>query len=95
MVGIGQLTLGTLDTSRGSGALKVRLLRDMGLSPHRHYPAADSWPFFVMQPGHRETVRGVSNLSVNDICNGDPQRDGRVDVIVDMGGMCLPLEVGM
>ncbi len=48
-----------------------------------------------MQPGHRETVRGVSNLSVNDICNGDPQRDGRVDVIVDMGGMCLPLEVGM
>jgi len=55
----------------------------------------NSWSFFVMQPGHGETIRGVSDSSMKDICNGDSRRDGGVDVVMDVRGVCLSLEVGV
>ncbi len=55
----------------------------------------NSWSFFVMQPGHGEAIRGVSNLSMKDICNGDPRGDGSVNVVTDAGGVGLSLEVGV
>ena len=54
-----------------------------------------SQSFFVMQPGHGEAIRGVSNLSMKDICNGDPRGDGSVNVVTDAGGVGLSLEVGV
>ena len=56
---------------------------------------ANSWPFFVMQPGHGKAVRGVSDSSMKNICNGDTRGDGGVNVVTNTGGMCLSLEVGV
>ncbi len=71
VVGIRKVAFGAFDTGWGIGALDLGSLRDVRLSSHGHNPTTDSRSFFVMQPGHRETVRRVSNSSMKDICDGD------------------------
>jgi len=93
VVGVRELAFGTFDTSGRSGALEFGPFRDVGLSTHGHYPTTNSWSFFVVQPGHGEAIRGISNSSMKDICNGDARGDGSVDVVMDVRGVCLSLEV--
>jgi len=95
VVGVRKVAFGTSDTGWGVEALNLGFLRDVRLSSHGHNPTTDSRSFFVMQPGHRETVRRVSNSSVKDICDGDSCGDGCVNVVTDTRSMCLPLKVGV
>ncbi|SRR6266702_2366968 len=95
VVGVRKVAFGAFDTGWGVGALNLRFLRDVRLSSHGHNPTTDSRFFFVMQPGHRETVRRVSNSSVKDVCDGDSCGDGCVNVVTDTRSMCLPLKVGV
>src|SRR6266702_3033426 len=93
VVGVRKVAFGAFDMGWGVGALNLGFLRDVRLSSHGHNPTTDSQSFFVMQPGHRETVWRVSNSSMKDICDGDSCRNGCVNVVTDTRSMCLPLEV--